>query len=206
MRRLILAAGIVIACTAALAQTSAQGRLKSIQADPAALKTAIEGGRKASSFCVNCHGAEGVSKTPEVPNLGGQNPAYLVEQIRKFGSGERVNPFMQGVIKVLKDEDRMNIALFYGSLKVPPGSADGSQVGRGKELFTKLCVRCHGEQARGDATIARLAGQQTAYLQTSIMRYRDNTGMRNNPLMSIATATLKNEDIKAIANYLTQLP
>jgi len=25
-------------------------------------------------------------------------------------------------------------------------------------------------------------------------------------LMSIATATLKNEDIKAIANYLTQLP
>jgi cytochrome c553 len=206
MRRLILAAGIMIACTAALAQTSAQGRLKSIQADPAALKTAIEGGRKASSFCVNCHGAEGVSKTPEVPNLGGQNPAYLVEQIRKFGNGERVNPFMQGVIKVLKDEDRMNIALFYGSLKVPPGSADGSQVGRGKELFTKLCVRCHGEQARGDATIARLAGQQTAYLQTSIMRYRDNTGMRNNQLMSIATATLKNEDIKAIANYLTQLP
>jgi cytochrome c553 len=141
-----------------------------------------------SSFCVNCHGDDGISKTPEVPNLGGQNPAYLLEQIRKFGNGERVNPFMQGLIRVLKEEERINIALFYGSFNVPPGKADASQV------------------ARGDATIARLAGQQVPYLQTSIMRYRDNTGVRNNQLMSIATATLKNDDIKAIANYLTQLP
>jgi cytochrome c553 len=44
------------------------------------------------------------------------------------------------------------------------------------------------------------------YLQTSITRYRDNTGVRNNPLMTIATAPLKNEDISALANYLTQLP
>jgi cytochrome c553 len=30
--------------------------------------------------------------------------------------------------------------------------------------------------------------------------------VRNNQLMSIATASLKNDDITAIANYLTQLP
>ena len=119
MRRLILAAGIVTACAAALAQTTAQERLKAIQADPAALKTAIEGGRKASSFCVNCHGDDGISKTPEVPNLGGQNPAYLLEQIRKFGNGERVNPFMQGVIKVLKDEERMQHRLVLRQLQGP---------------------------------------------------------------------------------------
>ena len=76
----------------------------------------------------------------------------------------------------------------------------------GKELFTKLCVRCHGEQARGNETIPRLAGQRIPYLQTSITRYRDKTGERNNQLMSIATAPLKNEDITAIANYLTNLP
>ena len=67
-------------------------------------------------------------------------------------------------------------------------------------------VRCHGEAARGDATIARPAGQQIPYLKVSITRYRDNTGVRNNQLMSIATASLKNDDITAIANYLTQLP
>jgi cytochrome c553 len=44
------------------------------------------------------------------------------------------------------------------------------------------------------------------YLKTSITRYRDMTGVRNNQLMAIATAPLKNEDITAIANYLTQMP
>jgi len=193
-------------CGAVSAQTPVQDRLKAIQADPAALKQAIEAGQKAAFFCVNCHGDNGISKIPEVPNLAGQNPAYLLEQIRKFGSGERKDQFMQGLIKVLKDEERVQIALYFGSQTVAPSKGESAQVARGKEQFAKLCVRCHGETARGDATIARLAGQQIPYLVTSITRYRDNTGVRNNQLMSIATSSLKNDDIKAIANYLTQLP
>jgi cytochrome c553 len=206
MRAWIIAAGIMVASGGAFAQTPAQDKLKAIQADPAALKHAIEAGQKASFFCVNCHGDSGISKIPEVPNLAGQNPAYLLEQIRKFGSGERKDQFMQGLIKVLKDDERVQIALFFGSQAVPPSKADPAQVARGKELFTKLCVRCHGEAARGDATIPRLAGQQIPYVVTSVTRYRDGTGIRNNQLMSIATSSLKNEEIKAIANYLTQLP
>lgn len=205
MRKSIIAAVLLAVCGVASAQTAPQDRLKAIQADPAALKTAVEAGRKAAFFCFNCHGEEGISKIPEVPNLGGQNPAYLLEQIRKFGAGERKDPFMQGLIKVIKDEERVQIALFFGSATVRPAPADAAQAARGKELFAKLCVRCHGEQARGDATVPRLAGQQLPYLVSSVTRYRDNTGVRNNPLMSIATATLKNDDIKAVANYLTQL-
>src|SRR6185369_1331140 len=151
-------------------------------------------------------GDDGLSKIKEVPNLAGQNPAYLLEQIRKFGTGERKDQFMQGLIKVLKDEERIQIALYYASLQVPPSPADASQVARGKDLFGKLCVRGHGEQARGNELFPRIAGQHVVYLKTSITRYRDGTGIRNNQLMSIATATLKNEDINAIANYLTQLP
>lgn len=206
MRASVIVLGLLALAGTAFAQNGEQDRLKAIQADPGALRQASEGGHKAASFCFNCHGENGVSKIPEVPNLGGQNPAYLLEQIRKFGSGERKEQFMQGLIKALKDEDRLRIALYFGGQTVPPSRADPAQVVRGKELFTKLCVRCHGDAARGDATIPRLAGQQVPYLQTSITRYRDGTGIRNNQLMSIATGTLKNEDIKAVANYLTQLP
>jgi cytochrome c553 len=216
MRIFLLFAVLVAACGLAAAQsgavqpaavqTPAQDRLKAYQADPAAAKAAIEAGKKAAFFCVNCHGDEGVSKIPEVPNLGGQNPVFLLEQIRKFGAGERKDPFMQGLIKVLKDDERAQIALMYGSVQVKPGQADPALVPRGKELYGKLCARCHGEQARGDAAIARLAGQQIPYLVSSITRYRDASGVRNNQLMSIATASLKNDDIKAVANYLTQLP
>lgn len=206
MRALWLALGIVLASGQALAQSAPVERLKAIQADPAALKTAIEAGKKAAFFCVNCHGEDGLSKIKEVPNLGGQNGAYLLEQIRKFGSGERKDQFMQGLIKVLKDEERVQIALYYNSIKVPPSSADAAQVPRGKELFGKLCARCHGEQAHGNELFPRIAGQHVTYLKTSITRYRDGTGIRNNQLMSIATSSLKDEDITAVANYLTQLP
>lgn len=206
MRKFLIAVGLFMTGASALAQPTVQERLKTIQGDPAALKAAVEAGRKASFFCANCHGENGISKSPEVPNLAGQNPAYLLEQIRKFGTGERKDPFMQGLIKVLKDEDRLQIALFFASEPVPPSKADAAQAAKGKELFTKLCVRCHGEQARGGELYPRLAGQKLPYLQTTITRYRDGTGIRNNQLMSIATAPLKNEDVSAVANYLTQLP
>ncbi len=206
MRAILLAAALSLPCGASLAQSSLQDRVKTIQADPAALKVAVEAGKKAGFFCANCHGDEGISKTPDVPNLAGQNPGYLIEQIRKFSSGERKDPFMQGLIKVLKDEDRVNVALYYASVHVPPSSADAAQAVHGQALFSKLCVRCHGDQARGNELYPRLAGQKLPYLQSSITRYRDVTGIRNNQLMSIATATLKNEDITALANYLTQLP
>lgn len=193
-------------CSSVFAQPALQEKLKAVQADPAAMKAAVEAGRKASFFCANCHGEEGISKTPEVPNLAGQNAAYLLEQIRKFGAGERKDAFMQGLIKVLKDDERLQIAAFYASTKVPPSRADAALAQRGKALYDKLCQRCHGEQARGSELFPRLAGQKVPYLQTSITRYRDGTGIRNNQLMSIATSTLKNDDIVAVANYLTQLP
>lgn len=206
MRTWLLAAGFLVITGVASAQTPLPDRLRSIQSDPAALKAALDAGRKASSFCANCHGEEGISKTADIPNLAGQNPAFLLEQIRKFGSGERKDAFMQGLIKVLKDDERLQIAMFYASMSVPPSRADAAQAAKGKELFGKLCVRCHGDQARGNAEIPRIAGQKQSYLQTTVMRYRDGTGIRNNQLMAIATAPLKNEDITAIANYLTQLP
>lgn len=205
MRGLFFLAGM-LACLPVFAQSGLPERLKAVQADPAALKAAVDAGKKASFFCANCHGEDGISKTADVPNLAGQNPAYLLEQIRKFGSGERKDPFMQGLIKVLKDDERLQIALYYANAAVPPSRADAAQAARGKDLFGKLCARCHGDQARGNELFPRLAGQKLPYLQSSITRYRDNTGVRNSQLMSIATATLKNEDIVAVANYLTQLP
>ena len=207
MRELVIFA-YFLATSSVFAQSDAalQERLKSIGSDPVALRAAVDAGKKITFFCANCHGDDGVSKTADVPNLAGQNPAYLLEQIRKFGNGERKDPFMQGLIKVLKGEERIQVALYYASVKVAPSVAEASLVPRGKELFGKLCARCHGEQAHGNELYPRLAGQKVPYLKTSVARYRDRSGERNNQLMSIATATLKNEGITAIANYLTQLP
>ena len=207
MRGLFVGVGLLFSASVlAQAPLTPQDRLRAIAADPVALRAAIDAGKKVTFFCANCHGDDGISKTPDVPNLAGQNPAYLLEQIRKFGAGERKDQFMQGLIKVLKDEERIQASAYYASITVPPSRSDAAQAARGKELFGKLCARCHGEQARGNELFPRLAGQKMPYLQTSITRYRDGTGIRNNQLMSIATSTLKNEDIVAVANFLTQMP
>lgn len=197
----LLSIGLASTQTAAASE-----RLKQLQADPAARALAAAAGKKASFFCTNCHGEGGISPRGDVPNLAGQHPAYLLEQIRKFGSGERKDPFMQGLIKVLSDEERIQIALYYASVSVKPSDADAALAAQGKVFFEHLCVRCHGKDARGNELFPRIAGQKQAYLQTSITRYRDGTGIRNNQLMAIATGGLKNEDIKAISHYLTQLP
>lgn len=206
MRNCLGAIGLFLASASALGQSVSIDRLKAIQADPAALKQALDSGKKASSFCANCHGETGLSKTPEVPNLAGQNPAYLLEQIRKFATGERKDNFMQGLIKVLKEEERIQLALFYAASPAVQNQGDVALAARGKVLFDKLCARCHGEKAYGSELYPRIAGQKMPYLQASITRYRDRTGVRNNQLMSIATATLKDDEVVAIANYLTQLP
>ena len=206
MRTFLIACGFLVTSVSIQAQPATQERLKAVQADAVAHKAAVEAGRKASFFCANCHGETGISKSPEIPNLAGQNPAYLLEQIRKFGSGERKDPFMQGLIKVLKDEERLQLALFYAAQSVSPSKADAGQAARGKELFAKLCARCHGEQARGSDLYPRLAGQNLNYLQTSITHYRDGTGVRSNQLMAIATAPLKNADVVALSHFLAQLP
>jgi cytochrome c553 len=147
-----------------------------------------------------------MSKTPDVPNLAGQNPATCWSRFASLAVANARTPFMQGLIKVLKDEERLQIALYYANVSVRPTPTDAAQAAKGKVVFAKLCARCHGEQAHGSELYPRLAGQKLPYLQTSITRYRDNTGIRNNQLMTIATASLKNDDITAVAHYLTQLP
>lgn len=205
MRAILILAALLVSAPLC-AQTAALERMLVLQADPAQLQGAVAAGRKASFFCANCHGKDGIALTADVPNLAGQHPEYLLEQIRKFGAGERKDAFMEGLIKVLKDEERAQITLYYASIGVPPSASDAAQTARGKVLFEKLCVRCHGQDAHGGRNYPRLAGQQKLYLQKSITHYRDGTGVRNDKLMAIATSLLKNDDIVALSHYLAQLP
>jgi cytochrome c553 len=198
----------LLSCLLALGSFSAQAqspeRLKNILSDAGSRSTAIEAGKRASSFCSNCHGVDGNSKLSEVPNLAAQNPIYLLNQVNKFYTGERKDDWMEPAIKLLNETERLNMVAYFSSMRVVPATS-GTSNETGREIFQRVCVRCHGPQALGGERFPRLAGQQHTYIIRSLTRYRDRTGTRMEPEMLAMTAALKDSDIKALADYLSSL-
>ena len=74
-------------------------------------------GKKKSAPCAACHGENGVSPSPEFPNLAGQYADYLESSIRHYQNGKRKNPIMQAQVKDLKPKDIMDLAAYFSSQK-----------------------------------------------------------------------------------------
>lgn len=182
-----------------------QEQLNRINADRKRYEAAIEAGRKQAGFCFNCHGEHGISIQPEIPNLAGQPASYLVEQIRRFGDGRRRDAFMQGLIKALPDDEKLNIALYYAAQPLRPSPTGAGNPEAGKPIYVKLCQTCHGETGRGTQMTPTIAGQQYLYLVKSTQRYRDRTGERQHKEMSDAVARMSDADIANVSAYLSRL-
>lgn len=182
-------------------------RLALTRQNPASLDEAIRRGERSAGVCRHCHGANGNSVRPEVPNLAGQNAAYLLEQMNKFVHGtRRSSDFMTGLIQALSPQERIDIALFLARQPVALKAVDTSaHAVSGKALYGKLCVSCHGPAALGTEKIPRLAGQQPGYLEDSLKRYRAGKGERIDPMMASYTRNLKDSDIRNLAVYLSTL-
>jgi cytochrome c553 len=184
-----------------------EASLARLKADANANKAAVDAGRRAAFFCANCHGKVGVSSLEHIPNLAGQNAFYLLTQIDKYGDGRRTDEFMSGLVKVLKPEDRFNIAVFYANQSVPPTPArDARLAAVGARHYDRACKGCHGPRAHGTREVARLAGQREGYIVSALKHYRDAAGVRADPRMTGVAKKLSDQDIVALAQYLGTLP
>ena len=76
-----------------------------------------EVGRKLSAPCAACHGPNGVSVSPDFPNLAGQYPDYLEAALRHYKSGKRKNAIMQGQVANLDPKAMMDLAAYFASQK-----------------------------------------------------------------------------------------
>lgn len=176
-----------------------------MQQDTVARPAILAEGRKSAFFCANCHGESGISRYPEVPNLAGQHPAYVLSQMDAFLTGKRKDEFMEGLMKVLSERDKAAIALHYAAAKVVPTTAPGPRAAEGGKLFATLCARCHQPDARGGEAFPRLAGQQREYIRLSLNRYLSQTGGRLYAPMTAAVTQLGAKNIDAMADYLSGL-
>lgn len=195
---------LALALPGTVRASEARALVEKAATDPQLHASLVNSGQKAAAFCMNCHGETGNSKLPDVPNLAGQHPAYVLDQIEAFLAGRRKNDFMQGLMKVLSEQDKATIALFFASAKPLPAVAQtGPLAPEGAKYFAEHCVRCHRDDAGGEASFPRLAGQQPEYLRLSLKRYLDMSGERLYPPMTGAVRALGADRIDAVVDYLS---
>jgi cytochrome c553 len=76
------------------------------------------GRAKAESACALCHGFSGIATMPGAPNLAGQQPVYLAEQLSHYRSGKRQHDIMGVIAKILTDLEISQLAAWYSGIKV----------------------------------------------------------------------------------------
>lgn len=139
----------------------------------------VAGNVLAVQVCSACHGINGVSSSPMVPNLAAQKKEYLVNQLQDYRDRSRSNlygvQYMWGMAGPLKDQQIEELAAYFSKqmpAKASRAKADDPRLARGKDIFEKgipeqgviQCNSCHGPNGEGIATFPRLAGQKSFYL------------------------------------------
>jgi cytochrome c553 len=89
--------------------------LLSLSLPVAASSGDAEVGKKKSTPCAVCHGADGVSASPAFPNLAGQYEDYILKALSHYKNGKRKNPIMQGQVANLSQKDILDLTAYYSS-------------------------------------------------------------------------------------------
>lgn len=158
-------------------------------------------------LCEGCHGASGISSTPEIPTIAGVSQRALEDQLFSFldgirdDSAHRHNP--NGPAVRLNESDIIALAEHYAQLTFVPAKQayDPALAERGKVLHQQQCARCHsqgGSSAADDTGI--LAGQWMPYLEAQFTAY--SSGHREGNLQQIrAMAKMAPSDRDALLHY-----
>ena len=78
----------------------------------------VKAGRAKALMCQACHGLDGLSKTPDAPNIAGQTEPYLVAQLQAYKSGARKNDAMSVVAPSLSDKDIEDLAAYFSAIEI----------------------------------------------------------------------------------------
>ena len=153
-------------------------------------------GSQIAAACVDCHGERGTSNTPNVPNLAGQHPMYLIVATQEYASGARDNAEKEAMLSGLNNVDIEKMAMYFAAQA--PEQRDPPPFGNpvDGEAQTAVCGSCHGANGVSpDPMVPNLAGQEPHYLVSAITAYRDHE--RNHQDMIAYKSDTEIEDIAA---------
>ncbi len=159
-----------------------------------------------TQVCQRCHGTDGHSRNGRCPNLAGQNPAYLVQQLQHFSEGQRQDFQMQSIVKKMTDADKVAVAIYFSRMSPYPAITErGDGAAQGEVIFHIKCAQCHGKRGQGQYNYPRLAGQLPSYIRMTLHEFRKLNSRRRITIMRAIASTLSEAEIKALAAYISTM-
>jgi cytochrome c553 len=157
--------------------------------------------------CLACHGADGRSRIPETPSLGGQPSFFVVAQLFLFREGRRDNEAMVAAAKGLTNDDLKAFAERVTRLPPPPPTeepADPERFARGRTLTLRHpCGVCHNPDFSGREQMPRLANQREDYLLKAMRQYKSGARLGYGGAMAQELAGLSDQDLIDLAYFLS---
>jgi cytochrome c553 len=191
---------LFVACALALLAGAAHA-----QGDPAA-------GKEKAAVCAACHGADGNAPAGAAdqpyPDLAGQTARYLYLQLRDFKEGRRKNPLMSPMAANLSKQDMQDLAEYFSQQKHAPSAyqVDQAKAAEGKKVAdAALCTMCHLGGFPGQNEVPRVAGQEYDYIVKQLKDFRAKNRTNDAGNMTSVSRGLTDEQIDALANYITGL-
>ncbi len=172
-------------------------------------------GEEAYEVCGACHLPSGAGRPDGTfPQLAGQHTTVLIKQMADIRAGLRDNPTMYPFAATLTDPQELaDVSAYIEGLCIPVehGKYDGAdaamQVAKGKELYEKQCLECHGKTGEGvkDKFYPVIAGQHYKYLLRQMTEIRDGHRRNANPDMVKVIKPYTNDQLVAISAYQSSL-
>lgn len=169
----------------------------------------VVAGKEKSALCQGCHGEDGISIMPNIPNLSGQWAAYIMRQLIDFGIGSRSDPIMTDMAATITNkEDAFDISAYFAAQPIMPFDPISKNNEEGKRLYIIYqCNSCHGEEGLGrplnNPIFPIIGGQHKEYLIKQLDDFR--TGLRETDMsgtMPLLAKRMSAAETEAIAEYL----
>ena len=132
-------------------------------------------GSDVAMLCEECHGDRGISETEGVPNLAGQQPAYLIAATLQYKSGNRGHEDMGTMLTDLDQVDVEEMAMYFASQTAPKRAAPSFGDPLAGEADSASCGKCHGAGGIShQSMVPSLAAQEPVYLVNASKAYHNN--------------------------------
>ena len=167
-----------------------------------------EAGRKKAEVCAACHGVDGNSTIPQYPILAGQTARYIYLQLRDFNKGRRNDPQMSPMAANLTKQDMLDLAAWYSSQTFNGQNSrrEDGNLSRGKSVSDDaLCTMCHLGGFSGQNEVPRVAGQHYEYILKQLRDFKAKNRTNDAGNMTAVLRTISDEDLEAMAAYISTL-